>query len=64
MRRSLLIAILFAFPALAADYEVFAIRYAAIPAFPVASLVQGAGGLDMVARLRGRSVTRRCFTTE
>jgi glyoxylase-like metal-dependent hydrolase (beta-lactamase superfamily II) len=42
--RSLLLALLLAAPALAADYEVFAIRYATIPAFPVAGLVQGAEG--------------------
>jgi glyoxylase-like metal-dependent hydrolase (beta-lactamase superfamily II) len=42
MVRRILCTLLFALPAFAGDYEVFAIRYATIPAFPVASLVQGA----------------------
>lgn len=44
MIRRLLLALAFALPALAGDYEVFAIRYATLPQFPVAGLVQGAEG--------------------
>src|SRR5437868_9979572 len=42
MRRLLLLLPLIALPALAQPYEVFAIRYATIPGFPVSSLVKGA----------------------
>lgn|SRR6266852_2919654 len=42
MRRALLILPFLALPAFAQQYEVWAIRYATIPQFPVASLVKGA----------------------
>ena len=42
MRRFLLLLTLIALPAFAQPYEVFAIRYATIPNFPVAGLIKGA----------------------
>src|ERR1043166_4893072 len=42
MRRLVLALLLFATSAFAQSYDVFAIRYATIPDFPVADLVQGA----------------------
>ena len=42
MRRFLLLLPFLAFPALAQPYEVFAIRYATLPGFPVSGLVKGA----------------------
>ncbi|MGZ7031814.1 MAG: N-acyl homoserine lactonase family protein [Thermoanaerobaculia bacterium] len=42
MRRALLILPFLALPALAQQYEVYAIRYATIPAFPINGLVKGA----------------------
>ena len=44
MRRFVLALLLLSTPAFAQPYEVFAIRYATIPDFPVAGLVQGAEG--------------------
>lgn len=42
MIRRLLLVLFLALPVFGGDYEVFAIRYATVPAFPVSSLVQGA----------------------
>src|SRR6185369_3614967 len=42
MRRALLLLPFLALPALAQQYEVYAIRYATIPSFPIHDLVKGA----------------------